>query len=62
MGELSFLLKWKAEISLHLPLCISSVGVPRPEVEKITDTWMTLSSGSGCNGHTSEGMNSENSE
>lgn len=38
MGELSFLLKWKTEISLHLPLRFSSVGAPRPEVEKITDT------------------------
>lgn len=59
MGELSFLLKWKTEISLHLPVHFSSLGDPHPEVEKITDTWMTLSSCSGFNGHTSVGMNKE---
>lgn len=59
MGERSFLLKWKIEISLHLPLCFSSAGAPCPEAEKITDTWMALSSFSGCNGHTSVEMNKE---
>lgn len=60
MGELSFLLKWKTEISLHLPLHFSSAGDPHPEVEKVTDTWMTLRSCSGCNGHTySVGINKE---
>lgn len=59
MGELSFLLKWKTEISLHLPSCFSSVGVPRPEAGKITDTWIALSSCSGFNGHISVGMNKE---
>lgn len=59
MGELSFLLKWTTEISHHLPLCFSSVGGPVPDAEKITDTWMALSSFSGCNGHTSVEMNKE---
>lgn len=59
MGELSFLLKRETEISLHLPLHISSLGDPHPGVEKITDTWVTLGSVSGCNAHISMGMNKE---